>query len=143
MSAQNPARSQVSPIDYGLRAAIVGLTLATGYIHFTLGGLLFLANAAGYATLAVAMIAPIALASRFRWLIRPALAAYAASTIVGWLIMGPRFQLAYVAKGIELVLIALVLVEMFRYDGGPFAVARRFFGEVTRVAHAAVGSAQA
>jgi hypothetical protein len=147
MSAQNPSRPSRSALDYGLRAGIVGLTLATGYIHFTLGGLLFTANAAGYATLAVAMALPIALASRFRWLIRPALASYAAATIAGWLVMGPHFQLAYIAKGIELALIALVVVEMFRYDGGPLAVARRFFGEVARVARvvtrSATGSAQA
>jgi hypothetical protein len=134
MSALNPARPSRSALDYAVRGSIVALTLATGYIHFTLGGLLFLANAAGYLTLAVAMALPIALASRYRWLIRPALAGYAATTIVGWLIMGPRFDLAYIAKGIELALIALVLVEMFRYDGGPVAVARRFFGEVAHVA---------
>jgi hypothetical protein len=141
MSAQNPARSSRSAFDYTLRGGIVALTLATGYIHYTLGGLLFLANAAGYATLAVAMALPIALASQFRWLIRPVLAGYAATTIVGWLIMGPRFDLAYIAKGIELALIALLIVEMFRYDGGPIAVARRFFAEVARVARLVTRSA--
>ena len=94
-----------------------------------------------HVTLAVAMALPIALASRYRWLIRPVLAGYAATTIVGWLIMGPRFELAYIAKGIELALIALVLVEMFRYDGGPVAVARRFFGEVAHVARVVSRSA--
>ena len=43
------ARTALRPVDVVVRAVIVGLALATGYIHFTLGGLLFTLNAAGYA----------------------------------------------------------------------------------------------
>ena len=39
-----------------LRTAVIGLTLATAAIHFSLGGLLFLANTAGYTVLALAMV---------------------------------------------------------------------------------------
>ena len=63
-------RTALRTSDVVVRAAIVALTLATGYIHFTLGGLLFTLNATGYAVAAVAMIIPLALAVRFRWVIR-------------------------------------------------------------------------
>ena len=56
-----------------LRAGIVVLTLSTAYIHYTLGGMMFMANAVGYLVFAAAMIAPLAIASRYRWLIRAAL----------------------------------------------------------------------
>ena len=69
--------------DVAIRAAIVGLALATGYIHSTLGGLLFTLNAVGYATAAVAMVIPLALAVRFRWFVRLGLVGYAATAIVG------------------------------------------------------------
>ncbi len=113
------------PIGIALRAGVVALTLATAYIHLTLGSMLFMANAAGYVVLAIAMIVPVKLFARNRWLIRAALAGFTAATIVGWALMGPRFFLAYVDKAIEVGLIALLVVEMFRYDGGPLSVVRR------------------
>ena len=61
-----------------LRFLVVGLTLATAAIHGSLGGLLFLANAVGYATLAVAMIVPGPL-GRVRWLVRLALLGFTAA----------------------------------------------------------------
>jgi hypothetical protein len=115
----------VSAPAVALRLAIIGLILATGYIHFTLGGPLFLANAAGYAALAGAMALPLTFAADLRWLTRLALIGYALATIVGWAIMGPRFTLAYVAKGIEFALIVLVVIEQYREVGGPVVVARR------------------
>ena len=108
-----------------LRVAIVVLTLSTAYIHYTLGGLMFLMNAVGYLVLAAAMVAPLSIASKYRWLIRAALIVFALATIGGWMMFGARIWLGYLDKGIELVLIALVFVEMMRYDGGPLAVAQR------------------
>jgi hypothetical protein len=102
-----------------LRTAIVGLTLATGWIHLTLGSLLFTLNGLGYLVAAVAMVVPIALAGRFRWFIRLGLIAYAVTAIVGWFLMGPRYDVAYIAKAIELALIALLAVEVWAYDGNP------------------------
>ena len=110
-----------------LRAAVVGLTLATAAIHFSLGGLLFLANAAGYAVLALAMVAPAPVAT-WRWLVRLALTGFAAATIAGWVAFGPRFGLAYLDKAIEVALIGILLVEQWRSDGGPvgvYSLARR------------------
>jgi hypothetical protein len=107
-----------------LRAGIVGLTLATAWIHYSLGGLLFLMNAAGYTTLAVAMVLPGPL-GRVRWLVRLALLAFTATTIAAWFAFGPRFQLAYLDKAIEVGLVLLLAVELWRADGGPLGVARK------------------
>lgn len=110
--------------DAVLRVGIVALVLGTAYIHSTLGGLLFLLNAAGYVVAAVALIVPLALASRFRWFIRLGLMAYAATTILGWAVQGPYYSTAYLAKGIEIALIAALLVDFVRFDGNPVAKVR-------------------
>jgi len=119
------SRTSFRASDVALRAVIVGLAVATGYIHSTLGGLLFTLNAVGYATFAVAMIVPLALALRFRWAIRLALIGYAATTIVGWAVQGPYFTTAYIAKAIEVALIVAVAVDFARMDGDPVAVVKR------------------
>ena len=121
-----------SPAGLLLRAAIVALTIATGLIHATLGGLLFELNAAGYLVAALAMVAPIGLAIRYRWLIRLGLIGYAATAIVAWYLMGPRYDVAYVAKAIEVVLIALLLVEARAYDGNPLPRIRQAVGPAAR-----------
>jgi hypothetical protein len=121
------ARTSLRPVDVVVRAVIVGLALATGYIHFTLGGLLFTLNAAGYAVAAVAIVIPLALAVRFRWVIRIGLIGYAATAIVAWAIMGPYFTTAYIAKAIEVALIVTLAIDFARHDGSPIAVARREF----------------
>ena len=111
--------------DVVIRAAIVGLALATGYIHLTLGGLLFTLNAIGYVTAAAAMVVPLALAVRFRWFVRLGLMGYAATTIIAWAIQGPYFPLAYIAKGIEVALIAALVIDFARMDGNPVSVVKR------------------
>ena len=108
-----------------LRFGIFALALATAYIHTTLGSMMFIANAAGYAVLAVAMIAPLPILARYRWLVRAALLGFTALTMLAWVMFGARFFLAYVDKGIEVGLIALLAIEMLRYDGGPANVLRR------------------
>src|SRR3954453_20800081 len=108
-----------------LRFGIVALTLGTAYIHSTLGGLLFTLNATGYAVFAIAMIVPITLAVRFRWLIRLGLMGYAAPAIFMWAIQGPYYTTAYIAKGIEVALIFLLAVDFLRADGNPVKVVKR------------------
>jgi hypothetical protein len=108
-----------APIALLLRAAIVGLTLATGWIHLTLGSLLFELNGLGYLVAAAAMVVPIGLAVRYRWFVRLGLVGYALTAIVGWYLMGPRYDVAYIAKAIELALITLLGVEIWAYDGNP------------------------
>ena len=107
-----------------LRTAVVGLALATAYIHATLGGLLFTLNAIGYTALAVAVVLPGQLA-RSRWLIRLALIGFTLGTIGGWVAFGARFPLAYLDKGIELGLVAVLVIDLWRSDGSPIVIARR------------------
>jgi hypothetical protein len=117
-----------------LAAGIVVLSLASSYIHFTLGntatllGLLFLANAAGYVTLAGAVVAVATvrhpLVQRFGWAPRVALAGFAALTIAGYLVMGPYFALGWITKAIEVALIALLVLDMIRVYGSPRGVVR-------------------
>jgi hypothetical protein len=130
------SRSQLRPSDVAIRAAIAGLAVATGYIHLSLGGLLFTLNAIGYFVAAAAMVVPLALAVRFRWVVRLGLIGYAATTIIAWAIQGPYFQLAYIAKAIEVALIVLVAVDFARMDGNPVAVVKQelasFSGLVAR-----------
>ena len=110
-----------TPAAMALRLAIVALTIATGLLHLTLGGLLFTLNGTGYLVAAAAMVAPLAIAARFRWLIRLGLVGYALATILGWVVAGPRYDVAYVSKAIEVVLIALLAIEIRASDGNPVA----------------------
>jgi hypothetical protein len=116
-----------------LRSVIVALTLATAALHASLGGLLFMANAVGYTTLAVAMIVP-GPVGRVRWLVRSALIGFTAATIGGWLLFGARFPLAYLDKGIEVALISVVAFDLWRSDGGPLGVVRQARSLLTRLA---------
>jgi hypothetical protein len=131
------------PTDVVLRLAIVGLALATGYIHSTLGGLLFTLNAVGYVVAAVAMIVPLALAVRFRWVVRLGLIGYAATTIIGWALQGPFYSTAYLAKGIEVALIVLLAIDFARMDGNPITVIRRELAALAGVVTRRSGSAGA
>ena len=120
-------RTPLRTSDVVIRAAIVALILGTAYIHSTLGGLLFTLNAVGYVVAAIAMVIPLALAVRFRWIVRVGLMGYAATAIVAWAVMGPYYSTAYVAKAIEVALIVLVAIDFVRHDGSPFSVVRREF----------------
>jgi hypothetical protein len=108
--------------------AIVELTLTSAYIHFSLGGLLFTLNAVGYAVLAAAMVV-IATVShpfvrRFDWLPRVGLAAYTLATIGGYVVMGPYFDLGWVAKAIEVAILTLLVADMMRTYGSPSGLVR-------------------
>jgi hypothetical protein len=122
----SPVQIRGSASALVLTAAIVALTLATAYIHSTLGGLLFTLNALGYVALAVAIIVgavvTLPLVARFSWLPRIALFAFALATILGWMLMGPRYGMAYLAKAIEVGLLGLLVVDSFRVYGGPGAM---------------------
>lgn len=112
-------------VAVGLVGAVFLLTLATAYIHTTLGGLLFTLNALGYAVLAVAIVVPIRLAHHFRWLIRLALLGFTLATMGGWLMFGARYDMAYIDKAIEAVLVAFLLLSIYRFDGGLAGVLAR------------------
>ena len=99
-----------------LTGVILELTLATAIIHFTLGGTLFLLNAAGYVALGTAYFLAAALpmpsVRRFSWLPRVGLAAFASVTIVAYLVIGPYFTLGWLTKGVELAIVMLVIVDL-------------------------------
>jgi hypothetical protein len=124
VAIQHGHSRQTHPLVAVLRVAVVGLTLTTAVIHAQLGGLMFLANAAGYAALAAAMVVPGPIA-RVRWLVRLALLGLTATTIVAWYLFGARFDLAYIDKAIELALIGVLALELWLVDGGPAAIVRR------------------
>ena len=102
-----------------LTGVILELTLATAFIHFTLGGTRFLLNAAGYVALGTAYVAaallPIPAIRRLAWLPRVGLAAFASVTIVAYLVMGPYFTLGWVTKGIELAIVLLVAADLLAW----------------------------
>lgn len=120
-----------------LAVAIVGLTLATAYIHSTLGGLLFTLNALGYLGLAalivIGAVSPATIVKRFSWFPRIALMGYTAMTIAGYLVMGPYFTLGFIAKGIEVALITLLVVDILRVYGTPMAFVRAALASVAPV----------
>jgi len=132
LTTQRHSGSQ--PFTVIMRAAIVGLTLATAAIHASLGGTLFLMNAIGYTALAIALVVPGPI-GRIRWLTRWALIGFTAVTIGGWLMFGARFDLAYLDKGIEIALIALLLLESWIVDGGPLGAVRRVRRIAGSIAH--------
>jgi hypothetical protein len=117
-----------------LTAMIVALTLATAYIHLTLGGLLFLLAGAGYAGLAVLIVVgarpPHPLVARFDWFPRTALAGYTAMTIVGYLVIGPYFALGWITKGIEVAIIVFLVADVLRVYGGLLPFVRRALASV-------------
>lgn len=116
-----------SPIGRVVRVAILALAVATGWIHLTLGGALFTLNGLGYLAAAGALVVPIPLAIRYRWLVRLGLIGYAGVTILGWVLMGPRYDVAYAAKAIEVALIVLLGVEVVASDGCPIPRLQRMF----------------
>jgi hypothetical protein len=130
---QGTNRAPAPVVDVSLRAGIVALTFATAFVHSTLGGMLFTLNALGYVALAVAMILPVGFFHEIRWLTRIALVGYTATTVIGWYLIGPRYDTAYIAKGIELVLIALLIVDSYHADGSPVRIARRIGRLVGRI----------
>ena len=99
-----------------LTGVILELTLATAFIHFSLGGTLFLLNAAGYLALGVAYlgaaILPMEIVRRFSWLPRVGLAAFASVTIIAYIVIGPHFTLGWVTKGIEVAIVMLVIADL-------------------------------
>jgi hypothetical protein len=111
-----------------LSAAIVELTLTTAYIHLSLGGVLFTLNAIGYVALAVALAigaaGPHPLIGRFSWLPRVGLAGYTLVTIGAYLVMGPYFNLGWVAKAIEVAILTLLAADAVRVYGSPLGLVR-------------------
>lgn len=125
-------------------AAIVGLTAVTAYIHLGLGGLLFTLNGLGYIGLAglivIGAAAPFALVERFSWMPRLGLMGYTLATIGGYLVMGPYFTLGFVAKGIEVALLAVLTLDVIRVYGSPMGMVRAALTSVAPILPARIRS---
>jgi len=96
-----------------LTSVIVELSVATAYVHANLGGLLFSLNALGFLALAGAylLVAVLPIGRRFGWLPRVGLAGYSLLTIGAYLVMGPYYPLGWIATGIEVAIIGLLIVD--------------------------------
>lgn len=112
-----------------LAAVIIELTIVTAFIHLILGGTVFLLNAIGYAVLAfvyaVATFVPIPSVRRLGWLPSIGLAAYSLVTIVAYLATGPYIALGWIAKGIEVAIVVLIVAAYVGNGGGREAVSPR------------------
>ena len=118
MLATPPSRTRWTAL--ALTVTTVELTLTTAYIHLSLGGVLFMLNAIGYAMLALALVAgtiPHPLVRRFSWLPRLGLALFTAVTIGAYLVIGPYFSLGWVAKAIEIAILTLLAADVLRVYG--------------------------
>ncbi len=133
MDHAGASKTRDEQIAVALRIGIVTLALTTAAMHYSLGGMLFLLNAAGYTVLAGAMLVPGSLADRFRWLPRFALLGFTIATIVGWLAIGPRYDFAYLNKTLEVVLVALLVADILHAYGSPTTIARRVRGGVAQL----------
>lgn len=118
-----------------LALVIIELTLSTANIHFSLGGQLFTLNGFGYLALATAYavgaLVPLPIVQRIAWLPRIGLAGYTLVTIAAYLVIGPYFALGWIAKGIELAIVALLVTDMLVVYGGPRDVWRAALGTFT------------
>jgi hypothetical protein len=97
-----------------LRIGVILLTVGTASIHLYLGlqGFpLFVLNGLGYLGLLAALILPIPMISDYRNLTRWVLVGYTALTIFLWILVGARNAIGYTDKIIEIVLVALLVLD--------------------------------
>ena len=97
-----------------LKLAIIALVIATAAIHLArgipYGMLMFILNGLGYLGLVAALYLP--QFKRYQTWVRWTLVVFTAVTIIGWIAIGDKtLVIGYVDKVIEIVLIALLLVE--------------------------------
>ena len=100
-----------------LRVGVIALTIGTAMIHLYLGlqGFpLFILNGLGYLTLLAALTLPIPWISDYRNLTRWVLVGYTTLTIFLWILVGARNSIGYADKIIEIVLVALLVLEASR-----------------------------
>ncbi len=114
---QAQARPHVGPVQVG----IILLALATAFIHLYFVFfdeqitqkfiVLFILNFLGYVTLLSALYAPLSVLARPRPLVRLLLIAQAIASIAAYYYVGVFSTLGSITKGIEALLILLLLVE--------------------------------
>lgn len=96
-----------------LSIPIILLAVATAVIHLVLGipngFVMFILNGIGYIVLVIALYLP--QLKNYHKLVRWALIAYTAVTIIAWVAIGSRNAIGYIDKLIEVALIALLFLE--------------------------------
>ena len=107
----------------GLTLGALALALIAGVIHLSLGSAIFTLNALGYfglsAAVTVTTFVPQEWLARFYWAPRVALAGYALTSIGAWFLLGGFYALGYFTKAVEVVLIGVVALDLYRAYGGP------------------------
>ena len=101
-----------------LKIAIIALTVATALIHIALAlpsDILFYLNGLGYLTLLAALYLP--QFARYHNLARWALMAFAAVTILAWILIATPSLLGYIDKTIEVLLIVLLFIDSRQRSG--------------------------
>ena len=94
---------------------MIVLAVGTATIHLGLQGFpLFVLNGLGYLGLLAALILPIPRISEYRNLVRWVFVGYTALTIFLWILVGARNSLGYTDKVIEIILVALLVLEARR-----------------------------
>jgi len=95
----------------GLQIGIILLAAATALIHLTLSfpDPIFILNGLGYLTLTAAFFLP--QLKTYHATVRWVFIGFTAVTIIAWVAIGMRTPLGYVAKLIELALIALLWMD--------------------------------
>jgi hypothetical protein len=106
---------ETTQTKFGLpQLAIVLLTLATAFIHFSLlfPDTMFILNGLGYLALLAAYFLPLPFFKDNRRLVRWAFLAFTAVTILAWVAIGdktlPAGSLGYITKVIELILVVFL-----------------------------------
>jgi hypothetical protein len=110
-----------------LTLTLIILTLATAYVHLSLGGTIFMLNGIAYLVLAAGLVAstlPIALVRRLRWLPRIGVAGFALVTIGAYIVIGPYSLLGLATKAIEVAIIGLVGADLINTLGSSNRLAR-------------------
>jgi len=54
-------------------------------------------------------------------------------TIAGYLVMGPYFTLGFIAKGIEVALVTLLVIDVVRVYGSPLGMVRTALDSVAPI----------
>jgi hypothetical protein len=97
------------------RIAIIGLTLATAFIHFSLlfPDTLFILNGLGYLAFLVAYLAPLPIAQQNHRLVKIGFIVYTVITILAWVAIGanPPTTLGLITKIIEVLLVVCILSD--------------------------------
>lgn len=129
-TAPRASRARAATLTIGIAA----LAVVAGAIHWSLGGLMFTLNALGYFALAAAFLVGATVAHplvvRFSWLPRVALICYAAFSIVAWMVLGGFYWLGYLTKALEVALMVLVIVDIYRVYGGPNGLVQQALGSL-------------